>query len=103
LHDVIEDTRITAKRLIKRGIPAELVDVVSMLSHGRLTDEQYLDMIRHIKKSNPIAVNVKRQDLIDNLNVREIAVYKLNTPEKLEKFKRRYKKYKQALDILNKE
>jgi (p)ppGpp synthase/HD superfamily hydrolase len=64
LHDVIEDTYVTADDLIKEGIPANLVKTVQDLS--RQPEESYLDFILRLSM-NSLAVDVKLADLEDNL------------------------------------
>ena len=65
LHDVIEDTDISLKDLLEKGIPQNLVDVINCLS--RRTGENYKDYILQISK-NKIATKVKIADLRHNLS-----------------------------------
>lgn len=64
LHDVIEDTYLTKEDLIKREIPAKVVEVVDVLSKKK--DEEYGDFILKIKK-NIYAKAVKISDIEHNL------------------------------------
>lgn len=64
LHDVIEDTKITASDLLEKEVPKEVVSAVECLS--RKENENYLDFILRIKK-NKLAVNVKIADIEDNM------------------------------------
>lgn len=66
LHDVVEDTDWTFDDLLEAGIEREVVDALRMLTHSM--DVPYLDYVRGIAESrNPIAINVKCNDLEHNL------------------------------------
>ena len=66
LHDVVEDTDWTFDDLLQAGISAKVVDVLCMLTHSK--DVPYLDYVRRIADShNPIAINVKSNDLEHNM------------------------------------
>lgn len=62
LHDVVEDTDVTAQRLAEE-FPAEVVEAVLLLTHDPKTD--YFDYVRAIR-SNPVAKRVKLADLAHN-------------------------------------
>ena len=65
LHDVIEDTPITARTLIADGIPQNIVADVELLT--RTKDKTYAEYIQDIKQSKD-AVWVKIADLQHNLS-----------------------------------
>ena len=66
LHDVVEDTCYTFDDLLNAGISAKVVDALRLLTHEKGAD--YLNYVRHIADShNPIAINVKCNDLEHNL------------------------------------
>ena len=66
LHDVVEDTDWTFDDLLEAGIKPEVVDALCMLTHSK--NVPYLDYVRRIADShNPIAINVKCDDLEHNL------------------------------------
>jgi (p)ppGpp synthase/HD superfamily hydrolase len=70
LHDVIEDTPVTAEDLTARGCPSNVVDAVVALSH--LPGEPQEDYLRRVA-ANPLAVTVKRADIADNLSPARMA------------------------------
>ncbi|MBH0022661.1 hypothetical protein [Salinibacterium sp. SWN248] len=64
LHDVIEDTDITASDLLKAGMLPEIVEAVVLLTRREdVADADYYEGIRH----HPIALAVKLADIDDNL------------------------------------
>lgn len=64
LHDVIEDTSVTAQMLLQYGIPKYIVGVVELLTHEK--NESYLDYLA-IVALNPLARKVKKADIEANL------------------------------------
>lgn len=67
LHDVVEDTDWTFDDLLKAGIKPEVVDALRLLTHSK--DVPYMDYVQRIAEShNPIAINVKCNDLEHNLD-----------------------------------
>jgi len=64
LHDIIEDTAITAEDLLKEGVDPRTVDLVIALSKTK--DESYLNFILRIKNSVD-ATKIKIADIEDNL------------------------------------
>ena len=63
LHDVIEDTSVTAEDLRKAGFSEEVVAAVLCVTHRK--DEPYADYVVRCK-DNEIARRVKLSDLTDN-------------------------------------
>ena len=63
LHDIIEDTDMTADDLRAQGFSDRVVDAVVLLTHTE--NDDYGEYIRNIKK-NPIARAVKLADLRHN-------------------------------------
>ncbi|RFA09019.1 hypothetical protein B7R54_07125 [Subtercola boreus] len=63
LHDVIEDTEITAENLLAAGIPAAVVEAVVLLT--RTDDVSPADYYAAIRR-NPTALAVKLADINDN-------------------------------------
>lgn len=92
LHDVIEDTPVTAASLLEAGCPAAVVDAVVALSH--LPDEPQADYLRRVA-ANSLALLVKRADIADNLSPTRMACLDAATRERLEI------KYATALRLLD--
>lgn len=63
LHDTIEDSWVTKEFLLRNGIPAELVEVIALLTKPK--DMSYEDYLRRVK-TNPMALAVKKADLAHN-------------------------------------
>ena len=66
LHDVLEDSEITAEELLAEGIPAEVVEAVQHLT--KMDEEEYMDFVARARK-NRIAAAVKLADIEDNIDV----------------------------------
>lgn len=66
LHDVIEDSDITADDLLAEGIPSEVVEAVLCLT--KQAGENYLEFVLRAKQ-NTLARKVKLADIEDNINV----------------------------------
>jgi (p)ppGpp synthase/HD superfamily hydrolase len=65
LHDVIEDTSLTAQDLAAAGVPARVVDAVLILT--KADDEPYERYLHRIVDSgDPVAIAVKHADIADN-------------------------------------
>lgn len=85
LHDVVEDTDVNLRDLVRAGYPAEVIAAVDALSHR--AHEPYEDYIERVAV-NEIACRVKLADLRENLannlrlpnspgNVERIARYEM--------------------------
>jgi (p)ppGpp synthase/HD superfamily hydrolase len=92
LHDVIEDTPVTASDLLAHGCPAVVVDAVVALSH--LPGEPQEDYLRRVS-ADPLALTVKRADIADNLSPARLARLDAETQERLKI------KYARALGLLD--
>lgn len=66
LHDVLEDSNMNSIDLIKKGISAELVNEIEILTKPQ--DHNYCDYILRIKRSKSIrSISIKIADIKDNL------------------------------------
>ncbi|GAC1528468.1 MAG: HD domain-containing protein [Marmoricola sp.] len=70
LHDVLEDTRITAEQLRKLGVPTSVITAVDSLT--RRGGEPYDALIRRAK-AHPLGRLVKKADIADNSDPERLA------------------------------
>lgn len=64
LHDVLEDTNVTAHDLLAAGVEEDIVAAVQILTkHPSRSYDEYLKVV----KSNDLARNVKIADMLSNL------------------------------------
>ncbi len=66
LHDVLEDTKLTIGNLLFEGFSEEVVDAVHTLT--KLKNEDYDHYLKRVKR-NALAMGVKLNDLIDNMDL----------------------------------
>lgn len=85
LHDVLEDSEITAQELIDNGIPGHLVQSVECLT--RKPNESYEDFIERCC-SDAIAARVKLADLEDNLDITRLTELNEDDLSRLNKYLR---------------
>ncbi len=69
LHDVVEDTDWTFDRLRIEGFAESVLEALDAVT--RREGESYEDFVQRAA-TNPIGRNVKRADLLDNLNLSRI-------------------------------
>jgi GTP diphosphokinase / guanosine-3',5'-bis(diphosphate) 3'-diphosphatase len=91
LHDIIEDTEMSADNLLFLGYPDKVVDAVVAIT--KQPGEKYLDYLGRVN-ANPIARKVKIADIKDNLS--EDRIKKLLPSVRA----RLWHKYQQALSFL---
>lgn len=63
LHDIIEDSDLTAGDLLQLGVPSEAVEVIVELTR---TDEQYYEYINNIRSWR--GIRIKLHDIEDNMS-----------------------------------
>lgn len=67
LHDVLEDTKVTATDLLDMGVDSYIVECVKKLTHRK--DIPYLGYIQGIiDAGDPTVISVKYADLCDNVD-----------------------------------
>ncbi|SDH90456.1 HD domain-containing protein [Actinokineospora alba] len=80
LHDVIEDTEVTAADLVAQGCPPEVVAAVVAISKVAGEDQEtYLGRVA----ANPIALAVKFADIADNTSPDRLAKLDEHTQRRL--------------------
>jgi (p)ppGpp synthase/HD superfamily hydrolase len=92
LHDIIEDTNWTFESIEKEGFSKEVIDVLRCVTKES-DDEDYEHFIDRIIK-NHIAVQVKINDLLDNLDVTRLQCLSDSDLKRLNKYLRAYWKLK---------
>lgn len=83
LHDVIEDTDITPETLFLADFPNYLVEAVQCLT--RREDESYSEFVERVA-TNPLAVQVKIADLLDNMDVSRLETITDEDTQRLNKY-----------------
>ena len=91
LHDVLEDSSVTAEELLIAGLPETVVTTVQVLT--KQTGQDYQTYLQAVK-SNPLACRVKLADLKHNSDLSRLTSI-------TEKDRKRLKKYKKAIDFLS--
>ncbi|WP_029904381.1 GTP pyrophosphokinase [Prevotella sp. 10(H)] len=95
LHDVIEDTHVTADDLRNGGIPEYLVKEIEVLTHA--PDMEYSCYIELIA-GHRIASAVKLADLRDNMDITRLKEITDKDIERLRKYHKSYLFLKKALN-----
>ena len=83
LHDVIEDTEISAEKLRQEGISETVIRNIMLLTKGR--GEDYMDYLERIKSSE-IAVKVKLADLKHNSDSSRLSDITKTDEKRMEKY-----------------
>ena len=94
LHDVVEDTEITLEDLSRMGFPAEVTDVLRLLTHDPAIP--YFDYVRALSV-NPIARKVKLADLAHNSDLSRMDASEID-----DWARKRTQKYQTAIEMLSK-
>ena len=83
LHDVLEDSDITAEELLAEGIPAEVVEAVQCLT--KREGEDYLEFVARTKQ-NRLARRVKIADIEDNIDVLRLSTLGASDLERIQRY-----------------
>lgn len=80
LHDVLEDTRVSLRKLVDLGYPAEVIGALELVT--KRPKENYADfIIRIVESNNPLAIEIKLADLSDNMDLTRLkTVFKEDFP-----------------------
>lgn len=90
LHDVVEDSVWTIEDLINEGFSEEVISVIKCLTK-KTENENYDEFIKRVAK-DPIAVKVKLNDLLDNMDINRLNELTDQDLHRLNKYLRAYKK-----------
>lgn len=97
LHDVIEDTQLTSKDLL-RDFPKNIVDAVVLLTKEEGQDyDEYI--ARLLESKNKLALEVKLADMEDNSSFLRVLGGELDTSERAG---RKLVKYRKAVNEIRK-
>lgn len=83
LHDLLEDTFITAEDLRQESFPEEIIEAVLLLTREK--DADYMAYIARICE-NRLAARVKLADLTDNMDLNRLPGLTRRDFERLEKY-----------------
>ena len=93
LHDVLEDSEITAEELLAAGIPAEVVEAVQHLT--KMEEEEYMDFVARARE-NRIAAAVKLADIEDNIDVLRLSSLDETDLARIQKYHSAWRYLKEA-------
>lgn len=85
LHDVVEDSATTLDDLRAAGLAAPIVEAVDAMT--RREGESYSAFIERAAK-NPIAAEVKRADLLDNMNAARLTRFRESDADRMAKYQK---------------
>jgi (p)ppGpp synthase/HD superfamily hydrolase len=92
LHDVIEDTDWTFEALKKEGFSEEIIAVLRCVT--KLSEEEDYDSFIERVAMNPIAIQVKINDLLDNMDITRLSRLTETDWKRLNKYLKAYWKLK---------
>lgn len=70
LHDVLEDTTVTATELVQVGIPADIMNDLAVLT--RMPGADYDEYMEEIIRSGVRPMRVKMADMRHNMDIRRV-------------------------------
>lgn len=97
LHDVVEDSSWTYEALENEGFSAEVIAVLRCVSK-KSENEDYEEFINRIAQ-NPIAVQVKINDLLDNMDITRLKELNELDLKRLNKYLKAYWKLQKGIEI----
>jgi len=92
LHDVLEDTPLTAQCLINMGVGGDEVQYIEILTRGK--NQSYEDYICQVDNAE-LAIKVKIADLEDNLNITRLKKLGDSDLKRINKYLKALRKLKQ--------
>ena len=90
LHDVVEDSEWTFESLAAEGFSEEIISVLKCVTKES-EDEDYDKFIDRVTK-NPVAVKVKINDLLDNMDITRLKILDEQDLKRLNKYLKAYQK-----------
>lgn len=98
LHDIIEDTVISKTILEELGFKKNVIDAIVILTRNTDDYKEYINLIA--ESGNMIAMDVKLKDLEHNMDIARILNPTEKDYERLEMYKKCYKKLQKKRDEL---
>jgi (p)ppGpp synthase/HD superfamily hydrolase len=92
LHDIVEDTDWTFEKLEKENFSKEVIDVLRCVT--KLSENEDYDSFIERVATNPIAIQVKINDLLDNMDITRFRQLDEKDMKRLNKYLRAYWKLK---------
>jgi (p)ppGpp synthase/HD superfamily hydrolase len=89
LHDVVEDSDWTLEALSAEGFSLEIVSAIDCLT--RRPQESYDEFLDRVL-TNPLATQVKRYDLEDNMTLTRLPVLSEKDVDRLQRYHNAYQK-----------
>ena len=90
LHDVVEDSEWTFESLADEGFTEEIISVLKCVTKES-ENEDYDKFIDRVTK-NPVAVKVKINDLLDNMDITRLEILDEQDLKRLNKYLKAYHK-----------
>ena len=97
LHDVVEDSNWTIEDLINEGFSEEIISAIKCLTK-KTDNEDYDEFIERVAK-DPIAVQVKLNDLLDNMDITRLDEIREHDLHRLNKYLRAYKRLNELKEL----
>ncbi len=94
LHDILEDTPMTAEELRKEGFSEEIIEALQCLTKPKKQD--YMKYIETVCR-NPLAAQVKYADLTDNMDLSRLTEVTERDLRRVEQYKKAKQRVVQAL------
>lgn len=89
LHDLIEDTKWTFDDLEKEGFPKHIIEAIRCVT--KTSDEENYDDFVKRTATNALSINVKLNDLTDNMDIKRMPEVKEKDVKRLNKLLKAYK------------
>ena len=88
LHDIIEKTEWDLEKLGKEGFSKHIITAVRCLS--KISEEEDYDQLIERVKTNALAIKVKLNHLIDNMDIKRMKEVKQENLERVNKYLKAY-------------
>jgi GTP diphosphokinase / guanosine-3',5'-bis(diphosphate) 3'-diphosphatase len=94
LHDAVEDSALTLEQLLEAGFDTDIVMAIDAITKR---PEEVYDIYLERIMANPVALQVKIADMLDNMNIARIAEPTPKDWQRLEKYREILPKLQAAL------